>query len=137
MADSYNFDTHPVDGQQRASYVQYPQNFQRYTQANPHQHAEEEHRPSTASSASSIVPEVIQRLSDPESDELARTIERVRLVRFEPLPDLKWYDVASLIITKMVGTGILTGPPIVLRYTGSKNIAMGLWLGGFLYTVIK
>lgn len=46
-------------------------------------------------------------------------------------------DVAALIINKMIGTGIFTGPYTVLVSTQSKSIAMGLWTVGFGYTILR
>ena len=50
---------------------------------------------------------------------------------------LEWWDVAALVVNKMVGTGIMTGPPFVLISTHSRSLAIGLWLLGFAYTVIR
>ena len=50
---------------------------------------------------------------------------------------LTWVDVAALIINKMVGTGIFTGPFAVLRSTNNKTVAVSLWALGFLYTIIR
>ncbi|KAF3940839.1 hypothetical protein ABW19_dt0205090 [Dactylella cylindrospora] len=47
------------------------------------------------------------------------------------------FEVASLIINKMVGSGIVTGPAQVLLYTGSKQHALLLWGLGFLYTLVS
>jgi hypothetical protein len=49
---------------------------------------------------------------------------------------LNWQDVAALIINKMVGTGIYTTPSAVLLLTRSKGEALGLWIIGFVYTLI-
>ncbi|ETS82445.1 hypothetical protein PFICI_04321 [Pestalotiopsis fici W106-1] len=46
-------------------------------------------------------------------------------------------DVAALIINKMIGTGIFTGPYTVLINTQSKSVAMGLWAVGFGYTILS
>ena len=50
------------------------------------------------------------------------------------LPLLGWKDISSLIINKMVGTGIFTGPPMVLMYTQHKGEAFALWVVGFIIT---
>ncbi|KAK6081227.1 hypothetical protein SCUP234_04880 [Seiridium cupressi] len=50
---------------------------------------------------------------------------------------LTQWDVAALIINKMIGTGIFTGPYIVLMDTHSKSVAMGLWAMGFGYTILS
>jgi len=57
--------------------------------------------------------------------------------RLEAPRYLDWMDVAALIINKMVGTGIFTGPLTVLQATQSKSAAVTLWVLGFLYTVIR
>ena len=49
-------------------------------------------------------------------------------------PFLEWKDISSLIINKMVGTGIFTGPPMVLMYTQHKGEAFALWVVGFIIT---
>lgn len=56
-----------------------------------------------------------------------------------PLParPLTRWDVASLIINKMVGTGIFTAPPTVLLMARSPGLAFALWILGFLYTIIR
>jgi len=51
-------------------------------------------------------------------------------------PTLDRWDVAALIINKIVGTGIFTGPPLVLIYTQSKAEAMSLWILGLVYTYL-
>jgi hypothetical protein len=55
----------------------------------------------------------------------------------DPPPPLEYWEVASLIINKMVGTGIFTAPPTILLYTGNKREALGLWVTGFVYTIIR
>ena len=37
----------------------------------------------------------------------------------------------------MIGTGIFSGPPTVLLYTGKKSTALWLWAAGFVYTLIR
>lgn len=54
-----------------------------------------------------------------------------------PPPSLTSWDVGALILNKMIGTGILTNPPMVLLYTGSGKAALGLWIGGFFYTILR
>ena len=51
--------------------------------------------------------------------------------------DLEWWDVSSLIINKMCGTGIFTGPFLTMFYTRSKALTMGFWVIGFLYTLLR
>lgn len=43
----------------------------------------------------------------------------------------------SLIVNKMIGTGIYTAPTTVLLLTNSKQISLGLWAVGFVYTVMR
>lgn len=47
------------------------------------------------------------------------------------------WTVAALIINKMIGSGIFTGPAIVLLNTRNKNIAIMLWVLGFIYTLLR
>jgi hypothetical protein len=47
------------------------------------------------------------------------------------------FDVAALIINKMIGTGIFTGPFTVLQFTHNKSVAIGLWVLGFGYTILR
>ncbi|KAF3911067.1 hypothetical protein AA313_de0204548 [Arthrobotrys entomopaga] len=54
-----------------------------------------------------------------------------------PAKKLGTIEVASLIINKMIGTGIVTGPAQVLLYTGNKNYALLLWGLGFIYTLVS
>jgi hypothetical protein len=54
-----------------------------------------------------------------------------------PARPLELWDVASLIINKMIGTGIFTAPPTVLLMTGSPSLAFGLWILGFAYTIVR
>ena len=46
-------------------------------------------------------------------------------------------DVFSLIVNKMVGTGIYTSPAVVYRMTGSKSITLVLFGVGFLYCLMR
>ncbi|CRG91397.1 Low-affinity methionine permease [Talaromyces islandicus] len=52
------------------------------------------------------------------------------------LRSLRTWDVAALIINKMVGTGIFTTPGVVLSLTGSKTISIILWLVGGVHTLL-
>lgn len=63
--------------------------------------------------------------------------EPIRAVRIEVSRKLSWQDVCALNVNKMIGTGIFTGPPTVLLYTGNKKTAIVLWLVGFIYTLIR
>ena len=57
--------------------------------------------------------------------------------RVKQMRTLSSWDVAALIVNKMIGTGIFTGPSIVLQLTLNKNVAIGLWVLGLLYTIIR
>lgn len=57
---------------------------------------------------------------------------RVREIR-----NLSSWDVAALITNKMIGTGIFTGPSIVLQFTLNKKLAIGLWAFGMVYTLLS
>lgn len=50
---------------------------------------------------------------------------------------LHWWDVAALVINKMVGTGIFTGPAVVVQATRNKSVAITLWALGFTYTLAR
>jgi hypothetical protein len=67
------------------------------------------------------------------------TVESVESVPAVDLParPLELWDVASLIINKMIGTGIFTAPPTVLVMTGNPSLAFGLWILGFAYTIVR
>jgi hypothetical protein len=47
------------------------------------------------------------------------------------------FDVFSLIVNKMIGTGIYTAPTTVLLLTGDKQLSLGLWGVGFVYTIMR
>jgi len=47
------------------------------------------------------------------------------------------FDVFSLIVNKMIGTGIYTSPAVVYRMTGSKAITLALFGVGFLYCLMR
>lgn len=44
---------------------------------------------------------------------------------------------ASLIINKMIGSGIFFGPYAVLVATQNKTIAVVFWILGFIYTMFS
>ncbi|KAI6763249.1 hypothetical protein HG531_013146 [Fusarium graminearum] len=50
---------------------------------------------------------------------------------------LRSFDVFSLIVNKMIGTGIYTSPAVVYRMTGSKSITLALFGVGFLYCLLS
>jgi hypothetical protein len=61
-----------------------------------------------------------------------------RVLPFEdPAFPLNSRDVCAFIANKMIGTGIFTAPPTVLLLTRSKGEALGLWILGFAYTMIR
>jgi hypothetical protein len=47
------------------------------------------------------------------------------------------FDVFSLIVNKMIGTGIYTAPTTVLLLTGDKQLSLGLWAVGFVFTIMR
>jgi hypothetical protein len=51
--------------------------------------------------------------------------------------DLNSWDVAALIINKMIGTGIFTTPGLVLNLTQNKASSIGLWVAGGAYAFIR
>ncbi|KAF8535501.1 amino acid permease-domain-containing protein [Trichophaea hybrida] len=51
--------------------------------------------------------------------------------------DLNSWDVAALIINKMIGTGIFTTPGLVLNLTQNKASSIGLWVAGGAYAFIS
>lgn len=55
----------------------------------------------------------------------------------DPLLPLNARDVAAFIINKMIGTGIFVSPATVLILTRSKSEAIGLWIAGFLYVLVR
>lgn len=55
----------------------------------------------------------------------------------EPPCPLRWWDVSSLIINKMIGTGIFIAPPIAVFLTGNKKEALSLWIAGFVYDLVR
>jgi hypothetical protein len=72
-----------------------------------------------------------------ESAEGPLLCKRCLAPRTTPPPSLNSWDVGALILNKMIGSGIFTTPPLVLLYTGSGSAALGLWVGGFLYTILR
>jgi hypothetical protein len=63
-------------------------------------------------------------------------VERV-LPFDDPVWPLNSRDVCAFIVNKMIGTGIFSAPPTVLLLTRSKGEALGLWVLGFVYTLIR
>lgn len=45
-------------------------------------------------------------------------------------------EAASLIVNKMIGTGIFTTPGAVLALTQDKRLALGLWIAGAFYAAL-
>ena len=50
--------------------------------------------------------------------------------------ELDVLDIASLIMNKMIGTGIFTTPGTVLMLTKSKRLSLGLWAVGGVYSMV-
>ena len=96
-------------------------------------------RPSSPAGSIELLPS--REPSPPPSDSAEgqeqTPLDAVRAVKIEYHRKLTWWDVAALIINKMIGTGIFSGPPTVLLYTGKKSTALWLWAAGFVYTLIR
>jgi hypothetical protein len=89
-----------------------------------------------------VAPEV----PDPTRDHLARTAQEgqdedgltIQTERDNNVnAPLTWFDVFSLIVNKMIGTGVYNSPATVYLMTGNKRVALGLWGVGFLYSLIR
>ncbi|KAF4475783.1 alcohol oxidase [Fusarium agapanthi] len=50
---------------------------------------------------------------------------------------LGFFDVFSLIVNKMIGTGIYTSPTAVFLLTGNKSLTLGLFAVGFFYCLMS
>lgn len=74
---------------------------------------------------------------DGDNDAPPSPVTRTRLVKIEVHRKLSWWDVSALIINKMIGTGIFTGPPTILLHTGKKSTALVLWATGLVYTLLR
>ncbi len=46
-------------------------------------------------------------------------------------------DVFSLVVNRMIGSGIYTFPALTYRESGNKRLALGLWGLGFVYTIVR
>jgi hypothetical protein len=51
--------------------------------------------------------------------------------------DLRWSDVSSLIVNKMVRSGIFISPAITIGYTGNRGLTLGFRVIGFVYTLMR
>lgn len=51
--------------------------------------------------------------------------------------ELDTFDIFSLIVNKMIGTGVYTAPASVYLMTEHKSLALGLWGIGFFYTILR
>lgn len=63
-------------------------------------------------------------------------LDTARPVVLRTAGPLTTFDVFSLIVNKMIGTGIFTAPSVVLALTADRRIAIILWGLAFLYTII-
>jgi hypothetical protein len=90
---------------------------------------------SLAASAESFVSDAQPKLNDEDAG--SHPLPQACLVKIKPRRELTWWDVSALIINKMIGTGIFTGPPTVLMYTGRKDTALYMWAAGFVYTLVR
>jgi hypothetical protein len=50
---------------------------------------------------------------------------------------LRTFDIYSLIVNKMIGTGVYSSPATVFLLTGNKALTLGLFFVGFLYSLIR
>lgn len=50
---------------------------------------------------------------------------------------LGFFDVFSLIVNKMIGTGIYTSPTAVFLLTGNKSLTLGLFAIGLFYCLVR
>ncbi|KAF5963889.1 alcohol oxidase [Fusarium bulbicola] len=50
---------------------------------------------------------------------------------------LGFFDIFSLIVNKMIGTGIYTSPTAVFLLTGNKSLTLGLFAVGFFYCLMS
>jgi hypothetical protein len=51
--------------------------------------------------------------------------------------ELGTWDIFSLIVNKMIGTGIFTAPAQAFLLTGSKKIAILMWVIGYFYSILR
>lgn len=51
--------------------------------------------------------------------------------------DLGMFDVAALIMNKMIGTGIFTTPGLVLSLTGNKTVSLIMWIFGGVWAFLS
>lgn len=51
--------------------------------------------------------------------------------------ELDTFDIFSLIVNKMIGTGVYTAPASVYLMTEHKSLSLGLWVIGFGYTILR
>lgn len=71
-----------------------------------------------------------------------RTKDRAHVTVDNPAPRtelprvLTRYDVAALMINRMVGVGIFTNPSLVLWFCGSQWLALGMWFIGGLFSCL-
>ncbi|KAL1599634.1 hypothetical protein SLS60_007437 [Paraconiothyrium brasiliense] len=93
---------------------------------------------SPAASAASLVPGS-NHAPEEHNDGDARSppLEPEPLIQVPWHRELTWQDVSALIVNKMIGTGIFTGPPAVLMCTGRKDTALAIWAAGFMYTLLS
>lgn len=76
--------------------------------------------PSPGDSVRTMTPRFTGSVDSSGSDSGNNEIENLRCYKVETKRKLSWKDVSALIINKMIGTGIFTGPPTILLYTGVR-----------------
>ncbi|KAK4210058.1 amino acid permease-domain-containing protein [Rhypophila decipiens] len=70
-------------------------------------------------------------------DELQRTVNHNAIVNDAPAPQFRlgYFDVAFLVINRMIGTGIFNSPTTVIKGTQSAGAALLLWFFGIFYAL--
>ncbi|KAM7202920.1 Amino acid permease domain containing protein [Naviculisporaceae sp. PSN 640] len=87
-----------------------------------------QHQPSSGPEASPIFKSDLL-------DELQRTVNHNAIVTDAPAPQFRlgYFDVACLVINRMIGTGIFNSPTTVIKGTQSTGGALLLWFFGIFY----
>lgn len=74
----------------------------------------------------------------PESEGMPKPPSRNNWTEDRPLErTLGTWDVAALIMNKIIGTGIFTAPGLILSLTGSKTVSIILWIVGGAYSMMR
>jgi len=65
------------------------------------------------------------------------TLPEEEQVNIEGRKELGALDIFSLIVNKMIGTGVFTAPAQVFLLTGWKTISILMWVIGFVYSILR